>query len=55
MEQEEGLLCSDRQWVWVGRNGISSPHDWEPNCPITGVPGWGHRPEDRFPHRVCEG
>lgn len=38
--EQEGLLCSGRQWVSVGRDGISSPHDQEPNCPITGA---GHQ------------
>lgn len=25
--EQEGLLCSDRQWVSVGRDGIASSHD----------------------------
>lgn len=45
--EQEGLLYSDRQWVSVGRDGISSSHDWEPNCPITGA-----GPKTGFP-AVC--
>lgn len=51
MEQKDLL------WVSVGRDGILSPHHWEPNCPITcaGYQVGGHRPIDQFPRRACEG